>query len=294
MSRTFWAPALVVVAVPTMIGLLHATPGREAAQKSAGNAPAFEYDVVSIKLNKSGEGASHMGPTIDGFNATNETLMAIIRQAYGMPLAGEDGRFSGGPSWINAEKYDVDARMDSNVADALQKLSSDDRTLAQQRMLQAFLAGRCKLTIHRETKDLPVYELVIAKNGSKIEEAKPDSVYKDYMQVAVSSHGATIEGHAATIGHLARVLPRLLGRPVLDKTGLTGKYDFMLKWTPDETQLQSGPGGGANGQPPAPAPDPNGPTLLMALQDQLGLKLESAKGPFEVIVIDHVERPSGN
>lgn len=102
----------------------------------------------------------------------------------------------------------------------------------------------------------------------------------------------TVKGQETPIANLATELSTQLGRMVLDRTGLTGKYDFVLKWTPDDSQAPSG--SNLNGQPAPIAADPGGPVLFTAIQEQLGLKLEPGKGPVEVIVIDHIERPSGN
>jgi uncharacterized protein (TIGR03435 family) len=106
--------------------------------------------------------------------------------------------------------------------------------------------------------------------------------------------GGPLTGQQVPMEMLAVVLTTILNRPVQDKTGLTGNYDFSLTWTPDDSQAQGPAGGKPNGEPSLPAPDPNGPSIFTAIQDQLGLKLESGKGPIEIIVIDHVEKPSGN
>jgi uncharacterized protein (TIGR03435 family) len=159
-------------------------------------------------------------------------------------------------------------------------------------MLQALLAERCKMMTHRETKDLPVFSLVIAKNGPKLVEANPDEI----TSISTSRNGASelITGKARSIADLARWLSVSLGCPVLDMTGLTGKYDFKLEWTPDDAPTQPSAGGAASNPPPPASVDSSGPSLFTAIQEQLGLKLESGKGPVEIIVIDHIERPSGN
>jgi len=114
------------------------------------------------------------------------------------------------------------------------------------------------------------------------------------MMTAGRGGTRSMSGQVTPMSFLVRVLSQSLGRPVLDKTGLTGMYDFKLEWTPDESDLQAAQGAAVNGQaPPAPA-DPSGPNLLTAVQEQLGLKLESGKGPVESIVIEHVEKASDN
>jgi uncharacterized protein (TIGR03435 family) len=168
-------------------------------------------------------------------------------------------------------------------------------------MLQALLAERLNLQVHRETKELPIYALVIAKNGPKFQEGKLGDTYPNGFK---GLNGAPVgagmmrmgagewTGQGIPIANLVGSLSRRLGRTVVDKTGLTGKYDFTLRWTPDDNPVSPKEPGGA---PDAAAlPDSSGPSIFTALQEQLGLKLESQKGPVETIVIDHVERPSQN
>ena len=111
--------------------------------------------------------------TPDGLSATNGTLQMLINAAYSV----ENNQISGAPNWLNSEKYDIEAKMDTSTADELRKLGEDERRVERQRMLQALLADRFKLTIHRETKELPIYALVVAKDGAKFQEAKPGDTY---------------------------------------------------------------------------------------------------------------------
>ncbi|MGA3328790.1 MAG: TIGR03435 family protein [Terriglobia bacterium] len=156
------------------------------------------------------------------------------------------------------------------------------------------------------TKELPVYALVVAKNGSKLHEAKPGDTYPKGLKgsdgrpighpnVLHIARGQLI-GQGIPIGTLAMLLSFQLDRTVLDQTGLKGNYDVTLLWTPDEASaaMTAGPGGGASGAGAAPPPESSGPSLFTAIQEQLGLKLESTKGPVEVLVIEHIERPSEN
>jgi bla regulator protein BlaR1 len=294
------AAGLLTFAVPTVFGLLNATQSRAESQTqdAAGTAPV--YEVASIKPNKSGERMVRMMGRPDGFTGTNMTLQMLIRNAYGV----EDNQISGGPSWLGSEKYDMEAKMDSSVADELRKLSEDQRTLERRRMLQALLADRFKLTLHRESKELPVYALVIAKNGPKLQEAKPGDTYPNGIKGpdGVGSAGfmrmgrGELTGQGLPMGSVVRLLTQQLGRTVLDKTGLAGKYDLTLKWTPDESEapMLKGPEGGPQGMGGTASPDSSGPSIFTAIQEQLGLKLESQKGPVEIIVIDHAEKPSDN
>jgi uncharacterized protein (TIGR03435 family) len=179
-------------------------------------------------------------------------------------------------------------------------------------MLQALLADRFKLTFHRESKELPVYLLVVGKNGPKLQEAKADDASaleikapdgqilpKGAIQVNTNISADGMHHFSApgiTINGLAAMLGTQLGRPVLDKTGLAGKFDIALQWMPEQRQVQTFSFGSSDGQPSVSSatPDSNGPSLQTAIQDQLGLKLESGKGPVETIVIDHLEKPSKN
>ena len=235
-----------------------------------------------------------------GFSAWFITPQQIISVAYGV----ERFQISGGPSWLPSERFDIAAKMDAATADALEKLSQDQRVLAQQQMLQALLANRFQLTVHRETKELTIYKLVIAKGGPKLQEAKAGDTYPNAQTFPDGTHpgagsmqgsvlGGEVIAQAVPVPRLAHELTLMLGHPVSDKTELKGVYDFKLQFTPDN-RLQPPNGLAPNERLPVRPADSNVPSLFDALQEQLGLKLESGKGPVEVIVIDHVERPSGN
>jgi len=205
---------------------------------------------------------------------------------------------------VNSDRYDIEAKMDGATADEVRKLSGEQNQSTREHMLQALLVDRFKLTLHRETRELPLYSLVVAKNGSKLQESKPGEPDKRGFKTPDGHPMAQghffrmgmgqLDGHSIGTGDIARVLAQQLGRKVVDNTGLTANYDFTLKWTPEEGQgpafrePEAGPGAGST-----PAPE-TGPSIFTALQEQLGLKLESQKGPVEILVIDHVEKPSEN
>jgi bla regulator protein BlaR1 len=266
-------------------------PSRMQAQVQ--NTPAtFAFEVASITPSSPDAPGGFMttpgrGPLSDRYTAKNITLMSLLRAAYGIPLGAEDTRISGGPSWLRSAKYDVEAKIDSSMLDELKKLSLSQRTLAQQHMLQTLLADRCKLTIHRETRDLAIYTLVIAKNGSKLKPATPGEI----SAISFGPPGQTqsITGQARSVASLVQTLSVSVGRPVVDKTALSGEYDFKLEWTPDEGQPQTSPD-----DRPATEIGSTTSSIFTAIQEQLGLKMVSGKGPVEVIVIDHVEQPSAN
>jgi uncharacterized protein (TIGR03435 family) len=290
--------ALLALANPTQIAAQSQTENTDVTTTS------FEYEAVTIKPSKGPGPDAKIGmwPAPDGFTAWFVTPQQMISTAYGYVT--QRFRISGGPAWLATERFDIEAKMDAATADAVAKLNPGQRVLAQQKMLQAVLADRFKLTVHRETRELLVYNLIVAKNGAKLQAAKPGDTYANGIKHPDGSLGGPgamsggvfdgwITAQAVTIAGLAGELTHMLGRPVTDKTGLTGAYDFKLQFTPDD-RLQA-PGGAAPSERPGlPSSDSNEPSLFDAIQEQLGLKLEAGKGPVEIIVIDHIERPSGN
>ncbi|MFZ0819125.1 MAG: TIGR03435 family protein [Candidatus Acidiferrales bacterium] len=317
------AAGLLAIAAPILFILLsplqsraqgqqqgQAQPQAQSQNLGPASTPVYEYEVASIKPSAPfgiGKGSGFrfgVNYTPDGMIIANFPLRALIQMALGV----QDYQISGGPDWVKSDRYDVDAKMDSSVADVLQKLSPEDRNHARQLMLQALLADRFKLTFHSDTKELPNFSLVIVKNGPKLQETKPVDPSKPVAKDAngkplppgavrmLSGNDGTrhITAPGATLAAFVSMLGNQLGRPVLDKTGLTAKYDISLQWTSDDRPGQAVPGASPDGMSaPLPA-DPSGPSIFTAIQEQLGLKLESGKGPVEIIVIDHAEKPSGN
>lgn len=294
------AVGLAAVLVPVVSGLPNAAQTRIQAQVEAPTVNALAYDVASIKPNKSGGDRTRMMFTPGGLSVTGGPPMMLIMSAFGV----NPQQISGAADWLTSERYDIEAKMDPTTADELSKLSEDQRRAARQRMLQGFLAERFKLKVHQETKELPIYALVVAKNGPKLREAKPGDTYPNGIKGPEGKSGAGMmfggrEGltaQAVPIADLVRHLSLQLGRSVIDKTGLAGKYDFTLKWAPDEIQSSTftGPESGPPGPASAALADFSGPSLFTALEEQLGLKLESEKGSVGIVVIEHVERPSEN
>jgi uncharacterized protein (TIGR03435 family) len=254
--------------------------------------PVFEFEVATIKPNKSGSGSMRTHSTPDGYTITNASVQSLIELVFGI----QDYQILAAPEWLASEHYDVEAKMDPAVADALQKLNPEDRKPKRLLMLRALLIDRLKLKIHHETKELPVYSLVITKNGPKLQKTNRDPATPDVPVGRGGPSVTTEEGngpvtlrvlHCAS-GDLASVLVPYVGRTVIDETGLTAVYDFTLQFTPDD--FSAGPSRSAG----LSATELSAPSIFNAVQEQLGLKLESGKGPVDVIVIDHVERPSGN
>jgi bla regulator protein blaR1 len=217
-----------------------------------------------------------------------------LKRLIGIAYQVQDFQITGGPAWINTDRFDINAKAEShNEADAFpadpSKLTDEQRKTGADRMrerLRDLLADRFQLVIRRESKEQQVYALVVAKGGPKLQGSKEG---KGMMRLG----RGMLSGEGVEPAFLATALSGRLGRPVIDKTGLTGKYDFELKWTPDPGQF------GPPGPPPPgvqlpPPPDPNGPSLFTALPEQLGLRLQSEKAPAEVLVIERVDKPSEN
>jgi uncharacterized protein (TIGR03435 family) len=253
------------------------------------NPANFEYEVASFKLDKDQMGGSHWSSTNDALSAKNVTLQNLVLNAYGI----RSFQLSGAPAWLDSERYDIEAKADSETAEALQKVAAKDRAAARSAMLQKLVADRLKLVVRRETKEMPVYFLVLAKGGLKMKETAPDAP-GGTSRSGGSGGLLTMEGQGIPVSSIAVMASGTVGRIIIDKTGLTGRYDFKLSWSRNDTAVQPAAAGAADPSGVPVAPDPTGPSIFTALQEQLGLRLESGKGPVEIIVIEHVERPSGN
>jgi uncharacterized protein (TIGR03435 family) len=237
------------------------------AQTKASQGP-LKFEVASVKANHSGGNAVGNHFTEQQTSWTNVPLTVLIRSVYRL----KNYQLIGAPAWADNEKWDIDAK-------------SEGKTTGKQRneMLGNLLADRFHLQFHRETRELPVYRLVIAKGGVKMTQIKDGEVRP--QKPGISNRPSHLMGWASPVGQLVYFLSGdYLNEPIIDATGLTGNYDFDLKWTPDPNQAYQRD----------EAADPNGPSLFVAIQEQLGLRLEATKGPVEVLIIDHVEHPTEN
>jgi uncharacterized protein (TIGR03435 family) len=235
--------------------------------------PVFE--VVSVRpAQQPCASGSGLLPSPNGLHIACLPLEILIAQAYGLAL--DVNRLTGAPAWAKSAMYDVEAKVADEDVERYGKLTVEQ----QHEMLRAILADRFHLQAHKEMKEFPVYALVIAKGGSKLKESTAD----EGLPMVRRRGRGQIESKAASLVSLPLFLQQEVGRPIVDETGLTGMYDFTLRWTPE--------------QGPKPSADATtsdeAPGLFTAIQEQLGLKLEPAKTPLETIVIDHIERPSGN
>ena len=248
----------------------------------AQSAQAPSYEVASIKVDNGGPGRPlTWDETPDGLMISNVMLELLIRQAYGV----QSYQIEGAPEWVNQEEYDISARIDDVETRHLRTLTKEQAMAERRLMLQALLADRFQLAVHHETKEGPVYALAIAKNGPKFQEATPPA----RPEMPISMGGGLLTFKGAPMSTLVRLIAQVIGRPVLDRTGLMGNYAFTLKWTPDEFDLP------ANMQQSNEiSAEPNGTSIFTVIQDQLGLRLESTKAPIDSLIIDHVSRPSPN
>ena len=239
--------------------------------------PVFE--AATVKVNKSGSSSSGSNFDHGRYTATNIALKNLMNySAYGIP----EPRILGGPKWLDSERFDIEAKIDSSAADQMRTLSREQRKLQMQAMFQQLLADRFKLSVHWETRELPVYALVAAKNGPKLQVSTKPGSGTSSGKGLFTAEGMTL---AEISQSLTQELATELGRVVIDKTGIAGRYDVTLKWTPDADRTPADNG---------TEDTSTGPSIFTALQEQLGLKLESTKGPVQVLVIDHIEMPSEN
>jgi uncharacterized protein (TIGR03435 family) len=276
---------LIGIALVATIGVAHSQTGVPV--------PRAEFDVASIRPNTSGARPVRIGaPSPGRFNAENVWLRFLIQLAWNV----KDFQVLGGPGWVTSDRYDINATTDGNA------------TFEQMKpMIQALLNDRFHLALHSETREQPVYELVAAKDGIKLQTSKEGSCVTRSSVFGLPAPGQmppnfcgnmmtsprSISGDGISVEQIATALSNALQRTVVDKTGLTGTFDVHVEWTPD----QSTPGLMAPGLAPVanePSADAISGSIFTVIREQLGLRFQSAKGPVKVLVIDHVERPSEN
>lgn len=242
-------------------------------------APAFtqqsaSFEAATIKLTDPAFGGILVGMPGGNFSARGFTLRDLIAFAYSM----DNRQVVDLPKALESERYDIlgkppsGAQLNPNTA---------------RPMLQALLAERFQLKFHRDTREMPIYEVTVAKGGHKMKERKEGDGGEARRMLF---NGPNVPGRDVSVAMLAEGLQKLvLDRPVVDKSGLTGNYDFELHWRPEATQF-----GGRGGQLAAANVNDDRPDIFTAMQEQLGLKLEPAKGKADVIVVERAEKPSEN
>ncbi len=255
------------------------------AQSSASR-PSFDaFDVATIKPSAPEDYNANAGRYIrmqsaHRFQAKNYTVNGLIAAAYNLnPRA-----ISGGPAWTGSDRYEIIAETPGDL-----RPTYDD----QMAMLRKLLTDRFQLAFHREKKEFSIYELTVSKSGPKLRtspsppDEAPNFTSTLYPAASGGIDHALLPARNVTMAQFASLLQRaILDRPVVDNTGITGRYDFDLEWTPDESQF--------GGQLPPGPPDSGKPGLFAALQQQLGLRMEATRGPIDILAIDRVERPSEN
>lgn len=306
---------VTAVVTPIMIGVY--TPAARAVSPqlitpSTGLGEA-KFDVATIKPASSACEASFCPPTgppgevelhvlrdrargsgHGTFHVQNVPLYLLIQLAYNA----KDYQIVGEPAWAKSERYDVTAKTENNAS------------FEQMRpMLRSLLAERFSLALHGVTKELPVYELTAAKGGLKTEDAScvnrdpngPPPPFGSKLCGGVMSRmlpggSSRLEGFGVPVSKLVEVLADRIGRTVVDKTGFSGTFNFQLDFSSDDaaSNPRSAPPAAAGPERPIPGANVQAPTIFAALQEQLGLRLQAGKGQVEVLVIDHVQRPSPN
>ena len=242
-----------------------------------------QFDVVAIKRSRPGDNNFKIAFTPSGFHAENAPIVALLRLACSM-FNSLDDSFTGLPDWTKAERYDIDAKVAYEDLDAFHKLNKERIV-----MLHRVFEERFNLKTHQEDREQKVYILTVAKGGSRLSVAKTEDASTNPVTGKTAKKAAPVRftlGHlvapASTMEQFQTLLGQLVGRPVVNRTGLPGEYDIELTWTPEAAS------------PDGAAVDPAGLTIFTALQEQLGLKLESGKDALPTLVVDHIERPTEN
>jgi uncharacterized protein (TIGR03435 family) len=286
-ERTLIFAAVVFAALSAPASCAQTPPAPVAPSSSDGVTRPLQFDVVSVKLHNPDNRESRMQLTPDGVRLSNLPLQDLIVQAYGLVLSDQ---IVGLPNWANSQRFDIEAKVASGDVAAFRKLSLDQ----VRSMGRPILTDRFKFASHEEKRVLPLYALVVARDGSKLTPSSGQDGGAGgttragviQMRHASSANGTTpgvneLTARGVTMDRLVSTLSQQgLGRVVLDSTGLTGHFDFKLSWAPESVAAGTD------------TPDTSGPSIFTAVSEQLGLKLEPQKGPVPVLVIDHIEAPS--
>ncbi len=255
----------IAIWTPSALGQVNAVQSGSASLAKSASAKLPAYDVVSIKVDNSGRTDWGIDTTDNRFSATNVSLKVLLQDAYGI----KEDLISGVPGAVASARFTIEAKTVEADTDPKRKISNEQRRA----MVLAFLVERFQLKAHTEIRTLPVYELIMLKDGPKF---KQSAAGKEGSGSHRTNGELTVDNTSMKL--FASSLASLVHRSVIDKTGLTGNYDFSLKYSPDDIST----------------PQADSPSLFTALQEQLGLKLQSAKGPVETLVVDSVEMPSEN
>jgi len=252
--------------------------------------PAPHLEVATVR--PSDPAKEHLGlywRQPNGFKCEGMTLRGLISNAYAVTGSSVKGLIVGGPAWMASQAFDVQVKVDLSTVARWSKLSQNAVDEERRSVLRELLAERFQLKLHRESREMAAYALTVVKGGSKLQSpVEETNLSAGVPKSRINFYGrGHIQGHFATLGNLSRSLagePEIAGRPVIDKTSLTGQYDFTLQWASFDPGFAAAP----------TDPSEQGPSLFTALKEQLGLKLKSEKDQIEVIVVDSVEKPSEN
>jgi uncharacterized protein (TIGR03435 family) len=274
---------------PTRSGVILVAIAGLAQSQNHSAKPSPEFEAASVKVSRNPAPGGNVEVTPGRFKGTDLALQWLILVAFRLKSGNLSGEL---PGWTLSERYDIDAKTDD--------ASGEDRILLA---LQALLKDRFQLREHSEMREEPVYFLKIGKKGIKMPPGSCVPVTKDLPNECYAAHSdglvQTMEWRGVRMSDPGGIAYRTLAghltvnnRPVIDKTGLTGTFDVHLRWArdPEPTTIAGPPGNSV----PAPSAEPGAPSIFDALEEQLGLKLESGRGPVEYLIVDHVERPSGN
>jgi uncharacterized protein (TIGR03435 family) len=275
--RRYRPAAALLAAILAAVSTMHA------------QTPAPQLEVATVR--PSDPAKEHLGlywRQPSGFKCEGTTLRGLISNAYGVTGSSVKGLIVGGPAWMASQAFDLQVKVDPPTVARWSALSQEAVDEERRSVLRELLAERFRLKLHREPREMQAYALTVAKGGAKLQPpVEEPNLHADVPRSRINNYGrGHIQGHFATLSNLSRTLasqPEITGRPVVDKTGLPGLYDFTLHWSFDPA--------------PETAPTDPGeqwPSLFTALEEQLGLKLISEKDQIEVIVIDSAETPSEN
>jgi len=271
----------LALSVPTQAQLIHPAEGKQ---------PSFE--AATIRPSQSGGAFVKYHVSGDRFTVESATLTALIQFAYSIKSADQ---LPAEPKWIGSLKFDIDAKVADAEASAIDSDLPDTKLERYRFMMQSLLADRFKLKLSSRTKDISMYVLAAAKSGPKLTAAKEQTDQKKHEAPALTERSSgELRASAASMADFAEWLSGRAetgGRVVKDETGLNGAYDFTLNWTPDDAHGAHFSGAGQGPGSPT-SPDSAATSFLTALQEQLGLKLQSRRARVDVLIIDHVEQPS--
>jgi bla regulator protein BlaR1 len=298
------AAGVAAIALPIVFGL--AKPAHSQSQSSSQDMAAktfsfsHGYQQVSITPGESGNGIIQTRTVFrpDSLMAKNQDLQDLLKLAYGV----QTSQISGGPDWLSTARFNIEAKLDESTVAELKKLSPEQQKMERDLMFQNLLADQFKVALHRESRLLPGYALVIAKNGPKVQASKPGDTYPNGIKGADGLPAGPHKFNFGPEGVIVQALPMSfvannlaihLGEPVVDRTGLTGDYDFTMQFSPrGETAAKSNEQTGTKTTTmPVSSISAHNAAIVAAVEDQLGLKLDPQTIPLPVLIIDRAEKP---